>query len=253
VLVPDDGADVAHGTTTASSSSLFLLGGAPLLPLEGAGNADAASSSSSLPVGDAFLSFFPPPGLGPPGLAPIGHGRPAVLASLAAGSEPLATKQEAGAAAGALDETIGLEEDADDDDGGDAGGKDATQLSLAQALKRLHALGQETAALAADKARLARHLEQVEGASFLLGAEKERLADEAAHLRAEVARLEAAVAKGKEGVRDLEEEVEELRLTVKRAEDKAEAYHGALIKERQWHKVGCGVGGGRLVIDGPWS
>lgn len=149
----------------------------------------------------------------------------------------MATKQEA--ATGAAEDEVGLgrigaEEEEDEEVGGDGGGDGdwaATNLSLGQALKRLRALGKECAALAADKARLTRHLEQMEGTNFLVGAEKERLADEAAHLRAEVARLEKAL-------REMEEDVEELRLAVKRAEDKAEAYHGALIKERQWHKVG---------------
>lgn len=229
VLVSGDGTEGAHavGGSSGASSSLLLLGGTPLLPVLGDGSG-----------GSAFLSFFPPPGLSPPSTPPIGHGHGRPAPARAEGSEPLATKQEA--AAGPAEDAelgrIGAEEERDEEkeasgDGAGDGDWAATNLSLGQALKRLRAASKECAALAADKARLARHLEQMEGTNFLVGAEKERLADEAAHLRAEVARLEKAV-------RELEEDVEELRLAVKHAEDKAEAYHGALIKERQWHKVG---------------
>lgn len=229
VLVSGDGTEGAHavGGSGGASSSLLLLGGTPLLPVLG----DGSGSS-------AFLSFFPPPGLSPPSTPPIGHGHGRPAPARAEGSEPLATKQEAAAGPAEEENELGRigaeEEEGGEEAGGDGAGDGdwaATNLSLGQALKRLRAVSKECAALAADKARLARHLEQMEGTNFLIGAEKERLADEAAHLRAEVARLEKAV-------RELEEDVEELRLAVKRAEDKAEAYHGALIKERQWHKVG---------------
>lgn len=190
--------------------------------------AEGGSSGSPLVLvgsgGAAFSSFFPsgfaslqPPGLSLP--SPPLAGLSGSLARTPSGGEEAAAvlgattqqqKEEEEEETGVNDEAIALEEEEEAGervavDGGDWAAR--TTLSLAHALQRQRVLQEECAAMGAERARLARQLEQVEGTNFLLGVEKERLADEVAHARAELARVEGLVEKGKEVMRDLEEEV----------------------------------------------